>query len=80
VILVVLCAGRGSRLGDLTRPKIVVTVSGGRSLLDFTLEAVDQVGGLARTLLVTGFASEAIEAAVGRKGRAKPVAIRNNRF
>jgi len=80
VILVVLCAGRGSRLGDLTRPKIVVTVSGGRSLLDFTLEAVDQVGGLARTLLVTGFASEAIEAAVGRKGRAKPVAIRYNPF
>jgi len=82
VILVVLSAGRGRRMGGLgeTTPKILVPVSEGRSLLDFLIEAVDKVDGLAEMLLVTGYSATSINAAVALKRCTKPLAIRYNPF
>jgi choline kinase len=82
VILVVLAAGRGRRLGGLTAatPKILVPIFEGRRLLDFLTEAVDQVDGLEEMLLVTGYSAPSINAAVALKPRTKPLAIRYNPF
>jgi len=82
VNLVVLSAGRGRRLGGLTAatPKILVPISDGRRLLDFLVEAVDQVDDLEEMLLVTGYSAHSIDAAVALKPRTKPLAIRYNPF
>jgi len=82
VILVVLAAGRGRRLGGQTEttPKILIPVSEGRSLLDFFIEAVDQVDGVEEMLLVTGYAAATMDAAVALKRGTKPIAIRFNPF
>ena len=82
MILVVLSAGRGRRLGGLTEtaPKILVPVSEGRSIFDFLSEAVDRVDGLEQLLLVTGYSATSIHAAVALKRSIKPIAIRYNPF
>lgn len=61
---VILAAGRGSRLGDLTedRPKCLLNI-GGRTLLAHSLRAL-AAGGIAEVLVITGYLHECIVAEV----------------
>ena len=66
---VILSAGKGSRLLPLTadRPKCLIELSG-RSLLDWQLDALEQVG-IAEIVVVTGFRDELVDAvAACRRG------------
>jgi choline kinase len=64
---VVLAAGRGSRLGELTsaRPKCLLEV-GGRTILDRTLDAF-ACAGLTKPIIVAGYQAEAIRTAVSER-------------
>ena len=69
VHVVVLAAGRGSRLGALgdTAPKWLIEV-GGRTLADRHLEGIARAGdAVASVRVVTGHAAEAIEAELGAR-------------
>lgn len=61
---VVLAAGRGSRMGELTstRPKCLLEI-GGRAILHRTLDAFDRAGA-ARVVIVAGYRAEAIREAL----------------
>jgi choline kinase len=61
--LIVLAAGRGSRMGPMAVPKWLLLV-GGRSLAERQLSALPEgvLAGFAHRIVVTGFASETIEA------------------
>jgi choline kinase len=61
MIGVVLAAGPGSRLGDLTAavPKTLLPVDGDRAILDLTLSNLRSVG-IEDVLIVTGFAHERV--------------------
>ncbi len=70
--VVVLAAGRGSRLGALMddRPKWLIEV-GGRTLADRQLDGIAQAqeqGAVASVRVVTGHAAEAIDAELARRG------------
>ena len=58
----VLCAGRGMRLGDLTTtiPKTMLEVDGGWTILDRSLAALAKAGA-ARVSLVVGHGADALE-------------------
>ncbi|WP_209023014.1 NTP transferase domain-containing protein [Sphingomonas kaistensis] len=64
---IILSAGQGSRLGQLTydRPKCLIEF-GGRSLLDRQLD-VAAACGIERVVVVTGFREDAVEAALERR-------------
>jgi choline kinase len=64
---IILSAGQGSRLGQLThdRPKCLIEF-GGRSLLDRQLD-VAAACGIEEVVVVTGFREEAVEAALERR-------------
>lgn len=57
---VILAAGRGSRMGDLTadKPKCLLKLAG-RTLLDWQLQALGQAG-IEKILLVTGYAASCL--------------------
>jgi len=63
---IILSAGRGKRLLPLTssRPKCLVQVAG-KSILEWQLRALDE-SGVTEATVVTGFASEAVDAEVAR--------------
>jgi choline kinase len=63
--LIVLAAGRGSRLGSMAVPKWLLPV-GGRSLAERQLSALPEgvLRGFAHRIVVTGFAAETVEAFV----------------
>jgi choline kinase len=60
MIGLILAAGRGSRLGDLTvdRPKCLTTLAG-KALLDYQLQAL-RGGGCTEIGIVTGFSSDSL--------------------
>lgn len=62
---IILSAGQGRRLGDLTRtaPKCLLPL-GGRSLLDWQLAAL-AAAGMEEAVIVTGFGAEQVEAELG---------------
>jgi choline kinase len=64
---IILSAGQGSRLGQLThdRPKCLIEF-GGRSLLDRQLD-VAAACGIERVVVVTGFKDQAVEAALEKR-------------
>ena len=64
---IILSAGQGSRLGQLThdRPKCLIEF-GGRSLLDRQLDVASACG-IERVIVVTGFRDQAVEAALERR-------------
>ena len=64
---IILSAGQGSRLGQLTqnRPKCLIEF-GGRTLLDRQLD-VAAVCGIERVVVVTGFRDQAVEEALERR-------------
>lgn len=66
---VILAAGRGSRLEDLTeaRPKCLVEV-GGATLLEHQLEALSQAG-IEDVTIVAGYRADDVRRAVGRRAR-----------
>jgi choline kinase len=72
--LIVLAAGQGSRLGPIAVPKWLLPI-GGRSLAERQLSALPEgvLTGFAHRIVVTGFASETIEAFV--KGLATPFRV-----
>jgi choline kinase len=72
--LIVLAAGRGSRLGSMAVPKWLLPI-GGRSLAERQLSALPEgvLPGFAHRIVVTGFASETVEAFV--KDLATPFSV-----
>jgi choline kinase len=64
---IILSAGQGSRLGQLThdRPKCLIEF-GGRSLLDRQLDVAAGCG-IEEVVVVTGFREQAVEAALARR-------------
>lgn len=64
---IILSAGQGSRLGQLThaRPKCLIEF-GGRTLLDRQLDVASACG-IEEVVVVTGFREEAVEAALERR-------------
>ncbi|GAA4009758.1 NTP transferase domain-containing protein [Sphingomonas humi] len=64
---IILSAGQGSRLGQLTseRPKCLIEF-GGRTLLDRQLDVAAGCG-VSQVVVVTGFKDEAVEAALERR-------------
>jgi choline kinase len=69
---IILSAGQGSRLGQLThdRPKCLIEFNG-RTLLDRQLDAL-AANGIVDAVVVTGFRDDQIEAALARRGDALP--------
>lgn len=65
--VIVLAAGRGSRLGDLTseRPKCLVRV-GAETILGHILHALEYCA-IAKVIVVTGYRSEDVEDSLGRR-------------
>jgi choline kinase len=65
---IILSAGQGSRLGQLTfdRPKCLIEF-GGKSLLDWQLDVL-QANGIREVVVVTGFRDDQIEASIARRG------------
>lgn len=66
---VILAAGKGSRLGDLTEetPKSLLPIDNSSSLLDYNILLLRSIG-IKDILIVTGFASEKIENHVSSLG------------
>lgn len=64
---IILSAGQGSRLGDLTsdRPKCLIEFAG-RSLLDRQLDTL-AANGVGEAVVVTGFRDKQVEAALARR-------------
>jgi choline kinase len=64
---IILSAGQGSRLGQLTsdRPKCLIDFAG-RSLLDRQLDTL-AANGITEAVVVTGFHDELVEAAIARR-------------
>lgn len=62
MIGVILAAGKGSRLGDLTEdtPKSLLKLDNSKTLLDYNLDILEFLG-LEKILIVTGFQSDKIE-------------------
>ncbi|MCC6600970.1 MAG: phosphocholine cytidylyltransferase family protein [Crocinitomicaceae bacterium] len=62
MIGVVMAAGKGSRLGDLTtnKPKSLLELRQGFTLLDYNLDILESIG-VNRIIIVTGFESNQIE-------------------
>ena len=64
---IILSAGRGSRLGELTtdRPKCLIDLSG-KTLLDWQLDHLSAAG-VDEFVVVTGFRSDEVEASLARR-------------
>lgn len=80
--IVILAAGRGSRLGALTddRPKCLIDV-GGTTPLDLCLDAVAEATAVAEVRIVVGHAAERISARLADRRDALPIrAIANPRY
>lgn len=80
MIAVLLSAGAGSRLLPLTErmPKCLIEV-GGRSILDWQLEAIEQAG-IRQAIVVAGYRAAQISDHVGRRASALPVEVVFNPF
>ncbi|MDO6414914.1 phosphocholine cytidylyltransferase family protein [Sphingomonas sp. BIUV-7] len=65
---IILAAGRGSRLGELTqdRPKCLLEL-GGQSLLEWQLEALEAAG-IAEIVVIVGFNARRVEARLEDRG------------
>lgn len=65
---IILSAGQGRRLGELTRnsPKCLLDLAG-RPLIEWQLAALEQ-GGVERVVVVAGFGAEQVAAALARPG------------
>lgn len=77
---IILSAGQGSRLGQLTadRPKCLIEF-GGRSLLDRQLDALASTG-VEEAVVVTGFHDDLVEAAIARRAGGPKVRTIYNPF
>jgi choline kinase len=77
---IILSAGQGSRLGQLTaeRPKCLIEF-GGRTLLDRQLDTL-VANGVGQAVIVTGFRDQLVEAALARRSGALSVRTIYNPF
>lgn len=77
---VILSAGQGRRLLPLTadRPKCLIDLHG-KTLLQWQLDAL-LAAGVGPVTVVTGYASDAVEAVIGRHYAAQPVGVQYNPF
>lgn len=65
--VVILAAGRGSRLGCTDIPKVMMTI-GGKPIVDYTVETLEKLGfGPERIILVVGFQKEKVKAYFGSR-------------
>jgi choline kinase len=78
---IVLSAGQGRRLLPLTtrRPKCLIAVRGGRTILDLQLEAL-AASGVGRATVMVGFGAEHVERHLARNGSGVEVCTRFNPF
>jgi choline kinase len=77
---IILSAGQGSRLGQLTvdRPKCLIDF-GGRTLLDRQLDTL-KANGVKEAVVVTGFHEDLIQSAIGRRSGGPAVTTVFNPF
>lgn len=80
--LIVLAAGKGSRLLHLTKnsPKISVKLPNGLSILDVHLHLLGSIDRIDEMRVVTGYESSNIEAKLLNQVHSKPVSIQYNPF
>ena len=77
---VILCAGRGARLGDLTagRPKCLLPLAG-RTILEWSLMNL-RAAGIGDVVLVTGFRRDLIEEFLAERAEAGVTCVQNDRY
>jgi len=80
--LVVLAAGKGTRLGDMTKraPKVAVRLPNDHTLLEYHVQVLEKLRPIERMLLVCGFGVEKVEKEVARIRADKPIHIVYNPF
>jgi L-glutamine-phosphate cytidylyltransferase len=80
--LIVLAAGRGSRLGRLSEglPKALVRLPDGTSLLERNIRAMESVAPIKEMVLVCGYAASSIETALPQLRMRKPIRVLYNPF
>jgi L-glutamine-phosphate cytidylyltransferase len=82
MILIILAAGTGSRLGKITSetPKVLIPLLYGKSLLDHHIEAVKQNTSVERVVVVSGFGADLIDSKIERLGLTKLIQTQFNPF
>ena len=68
----ILAAGKGKRLGDLTKdkPKCLLNVSQDKTILDYSLDAISGTG-IKEIIIVSGFASDILKEHITKKWASK---------
>jgi len=80
--LIVLAAGKGSRLGKLTKklPKVLIPLGKNKTILDYHLLNAESEPAILKTIIVSGFGDEYIRSFIANHGTDKSVDIVFNPF
>lgn len=82
MIFIVLAAGKGMRLGSLTKnaPKPLVPLPDGSTLMTHHIAAMEQTPAISQMLVVSGFLGHKIDEMVGWLRQKKPIHVQYNPF